>query len=365
MKLVIGSTYQLSDHVITSIRLFEGRTTRATVSFNQDTFISGELDGNRFTYIHFGRDHLVHDARYVKSTSRELISLGPRKDGTGACMSGYGDRGGFSSIDKPSGKFHTPQILDISDRGMILITDGDGIFYIWDSSTKSMTHASENGDPFKDDIAILIPNEFGQITIFAGAKRLNIRFMARFMARRSNRKSPKFDWEPERHDGENSISSIDYHKNCIVLGLRRSVIIFKLDSERSMPKEPDKLRQVLGEYLEGGSSTEKVKCATLDDDTQDGNASESGKRSEDTSYTKFRQVIREHLERGSSSEDTLDEFESQLKAAQDSNAGDGEDPKFREIDRLFKERRIFAEEIRRYSRNRKNGILPENPDVHI
>jgi len=288
MALVIVDRHELSERAITSIRLFEEQI---TVYFNQNEFISGELNGDKLVNKRkHHRYHLVHDARYVKdSPSDELLTLGSRKIGTKieACIQ-HRKVGGIRSISDNKGpwasKSFAPQILDVSDEGMILMVNRDGLIHLRNSSDSTINAQYDIGNSLKNNeggIGLVIPNNVGHSIFYAGAKyeELNI---ASFTP--GEVLSGKFNWEPEGDGGRNFISSIDHHERFIVLGLRRSIIVFKLNAKRSAPKEADELHEALQEYHEDGRSTEEAEYAALIDDTRDTQTeseSESGKESED------------------------------------------------------------------------------------
>lgn len=289
----MAKSYPLSRYGVTSIRLDEGNIIRATICFNEKEYIIGKFDKDEFIYEIILKNHMITDARYVEDKFLTLSTQGESsKTKIVACIQDLkGDRTSRSIFPKRQYDRLKPRISDVSVKGVVLSINPDGLVHLRDSNNSTFDYELTIGMRYANNqgsIGLLIPRKVGHSIIFAGAryKELNITNVAPELGRISD----IFDWEPERNDRKNSISSIDYYKDFIVLGLRRSVIVFKLDSERGAPKEPDKLREVLQEYHKDGSSTEEAECVALDHDT--GNtytksASESGKESADTSDTEM------------------------------------------------------------------------------
>lgn len=215
-----------------------------------------------------------------------------------------------SILDRQGRAILPCQVLDVSERGMILV-DGRGRICLRDSSDSTVDTDSAIGNSLEGNtggVGLLIPNPIGHSIVYAGAKfeELNI---ASFLPRKAL--SAKFNWDTKGDPVKNFISSIDYHEGSVVLGLRRSVIVFKLDSETSAPTEPDKLRKALQEYQKNRSAIEK-EC-TLDHDTSD---------TQMKSASKFRNESEDTSNIQTESESELESTESQDNQASDSEMDD-------------------------------------------
>lgn len=193
----------------------------------------------------------------------------------------------------------------------MILVDGRGRICLRDSSDSTVDTDSAIGNSLEGNtggVGLLIPNPIGHSIVYAGAKfeELNI---ASFLPRKAL--SAKFNWDTKGDPVKNFISSIDYHEGSVVLGLRRSVIVFKLDSETSAPTEPDKLRKALQEYQKNRSAIEK-EC-TLDHDTSD---------TQMKSASKFRNESEDTSNIQTESESELESTESQDNQASDSEMDD-------------------------------------------
>jgi len=259
--LVERRSQKLSDHAITSIRLFKGKRIKATVCFNDNNFLSGKISGYKFIYKSLPQDYQVQEAQYIGNwTTHKLLTFGtqvkPFETRLKACIQDEEVDQARYVFNKEEYRLIQPRVLDVSAKGVIYLIDKGGLIYLWDSRYGIMDYTGSIGNSLNNGggIGLLIPNELGHSILYAGGSydELNITSF------RAGRSLSKFNWEPNRDGRGKLISSIDYYENFIVLGLRHSIIIFKLGCEGSTPTEADKLHQALQEYYEDDSSTEEA-----------------------------------------------------------------------------------------------------------
>lgn len=342
--LKFGNEYQLSRKGITSIRLRKlDNSIHVIVCFDENKFIRGKLCKNNLEmHEDLHRDHLVHDARYVKgSTTPEPLTIGLREEDSELCIQ-HEKAGKIRSLFPYKGReILPPKILDISERGMIFVDYENGLVSLRDSSDSTVVINSSIGNSLtnnKGGIGLLIPNGPGYSIIYAGAKLKELNITA-FLPHKAL--SAKFDWHPREDRGENYISSIDYHKDSIVLGLRCSIIVFKLDSKSSMPRKPDKLCEALREYHENRSSMEKA-------ESEDKSDSESTELQE--SQASDSEI--DELQESQASEFGNKSFESGLESTRPQLSNAQLTAALKDVDRCYDNLQAVVKEIKEILKNR-------------
>ena len=241
--------YKLFDSPITSIRVFNGDAIKVTICSNKNTFIDGKLQGCELVPTEIPRDLLVQDARYVANgESHNLLTVGFQQWNPTACMQDE-TMTKNRPIYENENQSLVPLILDISEEGLILADNQDGLIYLRHSADESVKFESHIGNSLENNyggVGLLIPSKVGHSIFYAGQKYAELNVVS-FTPGSSF--SELFLWQSDFDGDRNFISSIDHYQDHIVLGSQRSIILFSLGANSS-PREPQKLCRALEETAE-------------------------------------------------------------------------------------------------------------------
>ena len=261
------------ENEITSIRLYKkdsivniNSIVNIIVCFDKTRFIHGKFVRDKLRNLQtLYRHHLVHDAQYVTNGNfSEYLSVGLHNRLNPGIYIQRREEEQIEHISTGSGA----QILDISDKGKILIDSGYGDLYLRDSTDYSLNTAYNNHKGLVDygsGLGALISSSVGCCIVYAGNNFKDL------IITNCSTSSPTFFWGLDEKHVKSSISSIDSYENSIILGLRESFIVFKIDVEKSAPMEPNTLLDTLHKhqkyipYTESTSESENESEGTVDD----------------------------------------------------------------------------------------------------
>jgi len=239
--------YKLFNSPITSIRVFNSDAIKVTICSNKNTFIDSKLQGYKLVQTEIPRDLLVQDARYVANgESHNLLTVGFQQWNPTACIQ---DETMTKNRPIYENQSLVPEILDISEEGLILADNQDGLIYLRHSTNESVKFESYIGNSLENNyggVRLLIPSKVGHSIFYAGQKYAELNVVS-FTPGSSF--SELFLWQSNFNSDRNFISSIDYYQDHIVLGSQRSIILFSLGAN-SLPREPQELCRALEETAE-------------------------------------------------------------------------------------------------------------------